>query len=114
MRMYFNSDKAWAYLKKYGKVATLRDASRTAGNSRVSIWRNGEDTGLRGFRSCIRYMSWNTLVDFVPDVGKISDFYVKISGFGSLGEWVQEVRKFGNPKILRMFIVELDSDAPSI
>ncbi len=114
MRMYFNSDKAWTYLKKYGKIATLRDASRSERSSRVSIWRNGKDTGLRGYRTCIPYMAYNKLVNFVPDVANIADFYVSMSGFDSLIEWLKEVQKFGNPKLLRMFIVELDSDAPSI
>lgn len=90
-KMYFNSGKAFEQLTTYGYVFTLRKTSKPLGSNltltKVQIWRNGEDTGLRGNKI---YVATDNLYEFGD-----SDV-VEASGFKSMEEWIAEAERLSS------------------
>lgn len=102
MRMYFDSDKAFAFLKENQHVFTLRKQKQSEKPlSRVEIWRLGKPANLAGFK---------VRVDNLPEceLHYLGQEIIQNSGFASLEEWKQEaIRLSGHQDVWSIFYVHV-------
>lgn len=104
MWMYFESDKAWNFLREHGEVYTLRGPAKS-GRATISeiiviLRRHGKDTGFRAVRKFVR--------EIIPNVTVFEDEWIEKSGFDSEREWLQEAEHLsGIQPYWRLFHVKI-------
>ena len=99
--MYFNSEKAFNFLKQYGIVYTLRPAGKKMPPKKaiVDIRHHSRRTEFKPERTYVR--------DVVLGVESMIKNFVPLSGFDTLEEWIAEtIRLSGEHKVWRLFKVE--------
>jgi len=101
--IYFKSKKALEHLLKNGEVYTIRPTKRTEGFAFVKTSKKGKKIAIVG----VKYVGEIVLTApdgewFVADgayaKGKLEEFVDK-SGFDSVEEWLEEVRKLNGGKL---------------
>ena len=91
-RMYFDSDKAFNFLRTRGHVFTLRKApakDQPRVLQTITIWRHGEGLGRWGASLGVTAKRLRIAEGF----GISLNAYVGDSGFGSVEEWVEEISR---------------------
>ncbi len=103
MRIYFESDLAWARLVTFGQVYTLRREDSKPGE-RFSVYRRGSPTGIYVRKDEV------ALVDITNrDSLEALDVYVNESGFSTVANWVRVGSRQGYLlKLFRVTILEGD------
>ena len=99
--MYFNSEKAFNFLKQYGIVYTLRPAGRRmpAKKMVVDIRHHSKKTEFKATRFYVR--------DVLIEIPSMIANFAGMSGFDSLNEWIEEAKRIsGAHKVWRLFMVK--------
>ncbi len=102
MVIYFKSARALEFLHRHGFVLTLRARRRSGGRHGVKIRRDLPAT-LE-----VTVTEWGRL-RLPEDRDKLED-YVLLSGFDSVDEWLEEVRRLNRGRLPRevwLYLVEL-------
>lgn len=103
MWMYFNSDKAFNFLKESGEVFTLRPAKERspAASAIVDIRHKKKKTEFKARRTFLRAVMLDGPYDAILDT------YAPRTGFESLEEWKDEaLRLSGEHEFWNLFRVE--------
>ena len=106
MVIYFNSENARKELLSSGVVITARKTRRGTGNT-IAVY-----TTPDRFRHDIGWVNVQLLDECDrTNIREILGKYVKNSGFDSVGEWINEIRKLNSnrwmPEYMFLFKVEM-------
>ncbi len=105
--IWFNSESARKQLIDNGIVVTARKYRNTFGYDKAIYYNYKKDRIIIG-KCDIKFLEYSDINDEDnKDHKRILSKYIELSGFNSVNEWVNEIRKLNNNRRLPEFLVLL-------